>query len=87
MKPPKLNVINAYASSAERPDFLVQLFRHPTRKMPKSAVRLSDTVWFLAKGANNDAQSLTMSEGWPYWVPAKIWNASHCCAPKLRVLP
>jgi len=63
--------------------------KHVTRAIPKSAEKLADTVWYMAKGSGTApyAQVFTMYLGWAYFLPASRWNPTGCIEPRIEVLP
>ena len=64
--------------------------KHTVKGIPRSAVKLSDTVWYMPKTAGglhgNNAQVFTTYLGWAYWLPASRWDANGCIEPRIEVL-
>jgi hypothetical protein len=60
--------------------------KQPSRALPRSAVKLSPTVWYMPKTGATDAQVFTMHLDWPYFLFAREWNASGCIKPQATVL-
>jgi hypothetical protein len=63
------------------------MVKHPTRALPKSAVKLSPSVWYMAKTGTSEAQVLTRYLDWAYYAPAKQWNPNACIQPRIELIP
>jgi hypothetical protein len=80
------HVIKVLASSHKQPDRTLTMRKHVVRALPKSAVKLSPTVWYMARTPLTFAQVFTRHDDWAYFLPAEEWNANGCIQPWIEVL-
>jgi hypothetical protein len=89
-QPHRPHVIAVMMHSKGRPPEPMTMAKHPSRKMPRTAVELSATVWYMPKtnglDHGNNASVYTQHLGWTYYLPAKRWNASQMIEPRIEVL-
>jgi|SoimicmetaTmtLMB_FD_contig_71_406562_length_417_multi_2_in_0_out_0_2 hypothetical protein len=82
----RAHVIKVLASSHKQPDQTLTMRKHVTRALPKSAVKLSPTVWYMARTPLTFAQVFTRHDDWAYFMPAETWNANGMIQPWIEVL-
>jgi hypothetical protein len=87
-EPRRPHVIGVRLHSKGRPSEPMTMAKHVTRAVPKSAVSLSPTVWYMAKGSGTApyAQVFTRHLDWAYFLPADRWNANGMIEPRIEVL-
>jgi len=85
-QPLRPQVISVRLCSWQRPDVLQTMRKHPTRALPKSAVKLSDSVWYMPKTGATDAQVFTRYLDWPYFLYAREWNANATIQPRIELI-
>jgi len=81
----RAHVIKVLVSSYRRPEQPMTMRKHIIRALPKSAVKLSPTVWYMARTPLTFAQVFTIHDDWAYFLPAEEWNANGCIQPRIEV--
>ena len=81
----RAHVIKVLVSSYRRPEQPMTMRKHINRALPKSAVKLSPTVWYMARTPLTFAQVFTIHDDWAYFMPAEEWNANGCIQPRIEV--
>ena len=81
----RAHVIKVLVSSYRRPEQPMTMRKHIIRALPKSAVKLSPTVWYMARTPLTFAQIFTIHDDWAYFLPAEEWNANGCIQPRIEV--
>lgn len=87
-QPYRPHVVVVNVSSKGRTPESRTMAKHVTRAIPKSAEKLSPTVWYMAKGSGTApyAQVFTRHLDWAYFMPAERWNANNLIQPTIEVL-
>jgi len=85
-EPRRPQVISVRCCAWQQPDILQTMRKHPTRALPKTAVKLSDSVWYMPKKEGIEAQVFTRYLDWPYYIHAKDWNAYGAIQPRIELI-